>query len=115
MRTFLVMQQIGVHLPMQGTWVQSLIWEDAICNAAGQLSLYVTTAKPVPQSWKAATTEPVCCSYRSLRTHSLRSQTREAAATRGPRATRKSHLLSLQLGKALVQQATKTQCHQKSK
>ena len=61
MRTFLVMQRIGIHLPMQGTLVQSLVWEDAKCSR--KLSPYATTAKPAPQSWKAATTEPVCCNH----------------------------------------------------
>ena len=30
-QTFLVVQQLGVCLPMQGTWVQSLVFEDSTC------------------------------------------------------------------------------------
>ena len=27
----MVVQWLSVHLPVQGTWVQSLIWEDLTC------------------------------------------------------------------------------------
>ena len=30
-RTSLVVQWLRIHLPMQGTWVQSLVWEDPTC------------------------------------------------------------------------------------
>ena len=29
---FPVVRWLGIHLPMQGTWVQFLIWEDATCR-----------------------------------------------------------------------------------
>ena len=29
--TSLVVQWLRIHLPMQGTWVQSLVWEDPTC------------------------------------------------------------------------------------
>ena len=32
--TSLVVLQLGIHLPMQETRVQSLIWEDPMCNGA---------------------------------------------------------------------------------
>ena len=32
--TFLVVQWIGIHLPMQETPVRSLVWEDPICHGA---------------------------------------------------------------------------------
>ena len=35
---------MGVHLPMQGIWVQSLVWEDP--NAAEQLGWCTTVIKP---------------------------------------------------------------------
>ena len=38
----LVVQWLRIHLPMQGTQVQSLVWEDP----TGQLSLCATTAEP---------------------------------------------------------------------
>ena len=34
LRTFLVTQRIGIHLTMQVTWVQSLVWEDPTCLGA---------------------------------------------------------------------------------
>ena len=33
-RTFLVVQWIGIHLPMQRIWVQCLVWEDFTCHRA---------------------------------------------------------------------------------
>ena len=30
----LVAQWLGVHLPVQGMWVQSLVWEDPTCHGA---------------------------------------------------------------------------------
>ena len=32
--TSLVAQWIRLHLPMQGTWVRSLVWEDSMCCGA---------------------------------------------------------------------------------
>ena len=46
-----------IHLQMQETWVQSLIWEDP--QAAEQLSL-CTSTEPVLWSPGAATAEPEC-------------------------------------------------------
>ena len=42
----LVVQWLRIHLPVQGTWVQSLVQEDAICH--GQLSL--TTEPTLPRA-----------------------------------------------------------------
>ena len=36
-RNPLVVQWIRIPLPMQGTWVQSLVWEDPICHEATHL------------------------------------------------------------------------------
>ena len=33
-RAFLVVQQLRIHLPMQGTWVRALVWEDSTCCGA---------------------------------------------------------------------------------
>ena len=65
--TFLVVQWIGIHLPMQGTWVQSLVWEGFTCHGA---------TKPVghnywsPCSLGSCTTatEPECCNHWSPHT-----------------------------------------------
>ena len=35
--TSLVVQWLSICLPMQGTWVQSLVWEGAICPGATKL------------------------------------------------------------------------------
>ena len=32
--TSLVVQWLRIHLPMQGTWVPSLVWEDPTCGRA---------------------------------------------------------------------------------
>ena len=33
----MVVQGMGLHLPMQETWVQSLVWEDSTCCRATKL------------------------------------------------------------------------------
>ena len=42
--TSLVVQWLGIHLPMQGTWVPS--WSGKIPRAAGQLNPCTTTTEP---------------------------------------------------------------------
>ena len=45
-------QWMGIHLPRQGTWVRTLIWEDSMC--LGQL-------KPVGHNyWNLRALEPAC-------------------------------------------------------
>ena len=56
-RTSLVVQWLRIHLPMQGTQVWSLIWEDPICFRA---------TKPVGHKyWSRSTWEPMLHSKRS--------------------------------------------------
>ena len=64
-RTLLVVQWLGICLPMQGTWVRSLAWEDSTCPGA--------------------TTEAAPTGTQALR--SPGSAAREAAATRSLRTT----------------------------
>jgi len=45
----LVVQCLGNHLPMQGTWVPSLVGGTKIPHAMGQLSLHTTTKTPHSQ------------------------------------------------------------------
>ena len=52
-RTSLMVQWIGIHLPMQGTQVQSLVQEDSTCR--GQLSPRVTNTEVCAPSWCTAT------------------------------------------------------------
>ena len=49
----LTVQWLRIRLPMQGTWVRSLIWEDSICQMT-------TTTEPM-------TPESVLCNQRSHR------------------------------------------------
>jgi len=50
--TSLVVQWSGIHLPMQGTQVQSLIWEDSTRHRAAEVMGHncgsLPTLKPMP-------------------------------------------------------------------
>ena len=81
-RDSLVVQWLGICLPMQGTRVCTLVWEDPTCRRA---------------TWAR---EPQLL---SLRVWSLCSATREATIVRGPHTTMKSGPRLLQLEKALAQ------------
>ena len=48
-------QWLRIRLPMQGTRVQALVWEDPTC--VEQLSPCATTTEPALQSPRATTTE----------------------------------------------------------
>ena len=37
LETLLVVQWLRIHLPMQETWVQPLVWEDPMCHGATKL------------------------------------------------------------------------------
>ena len=52
--TSLVVQWLRILLPMQGTWVQALVWEDPTCHGA---------AKPVCHNYWACALEPVSHNY----------------------------------------------------
>ena len=78
----LVAQWLRVCLPMQGTWVRALVWEDPTCHGA---------------------TAPVSHNYWACASGALAPPTREAAIVRGPRTTMKSGPRSPQLEKALTQ------------
>jgi len=47
-----VVQWIRICLPMQGTWVLSLVWED---------STYLRATKLVHHNYRACALEPVSC------------------------------------------------------
>ena len=84
-RASLVAQWLRICLPMQGTWVQALVWEDPTCCRA---------TKPVHHNYWACALQPACHNYWSPHA------TREATAMRSPHTTMKSSLRSLQLEKA---------------
>ena len=56
--TSLVAQWLRIHLPMQGTWVRALVWEDPTCCRA---------AKPMHHSYRACALEPMLRNKRSHR------------------------------------------------
>ena len=59
----LVAQWLGICLPVQGTWVQALVWEDPTCRGATKphaprlLSLHSGARKPQLLSPRATTAE----------------------------------------------------------
>ena len=95
MGTSLVAQWLRIRLPMQGTQVRSLVWEDPICRGA---------TKPVHHYYWACALEPMCHNYWSPHTLSPCSATREATAMRSPHTATKSSPCSLQLEKARAHQ-----------
>ena len=54
--TSLVVQWIGIRLPVQGTQVWLLVWEESTCRGA-------TKPEPTPQSLRVVTAEPAGCGY----------------------------------------------------
>ena len=52
-RASLAAQWIRVCLPVQGTWVRSLVWEDSTCHRATK-PVYATTTEPSLKSPGAA-------------------------------------------------------------
>ena len=53
-RTSLVAQWLGIHLPMQGTRVWALVWEDPTCHGA---------TKPVRHNYRAYALETMSHNY----------------------------------------------------
>ena len=78
---FPVAQPLQIHLPMQGTWVGSLVREDSTCHGA---------TKPVCCHYWACTLEPVLCNKRGHCSE--------------PMHHKKQQPCSMQLEKAHVQQ-----------
>ena len=52
--TALVAQWLRIHLPMQGTWARSLVWEDPTCHGA---------TKPMCHNYWACALEPTSHNY----------------------------------------------------
>ena len=97
-----VAQWLRIRLPMQGTRVQALVWEDPTCHVA---------TKPMHRNYWACALEPtchnywaVCHKYWSPRTQSPCSTIREATEMRRLCAATKSSPRSLQPEKARAQQ-----------
>ena len=77
--TSLVVQWLRLHLPVQGIWVQSLVWEDPTCLRA---------TKPMYHNYQASALEPVLCNKRSHRSKKPSHHNKEClpltAAGQGP-------------------------------
>ena len=56
--TSLVVQWLRIHLPVQGTWARSLIWEGSTCCGV---------TEPACHSYRACVSEPLLCSKRHHR------------------------------------------------
>ena len=78
MGTSLVAQWLRIRLPMQGTQVQALVWEDPTCHRATKLmrhNYWACALEPkshnywacMPQLLKPTRLEPVLCNKRSHR------------------------------------------------
>ena len=65
-------QWLRIHLPMQGTWVRSLVWEDPTCCRA---------TKPVHHNYRAHALESVPCNRRSRRQWEACAQQQRVAPT----------------------------------
>ena len=88
----LVVQQLRIHLPVQGTWVRSLVQEDPTCCRA---------------------TKPVCHSYWSHTSQSPGSAIREATSMRSPCTATIEYSLLIATRKS-THTAMKTQHSQKT-
>ena len=64
-RSSQVVQWTGIHLPMQGTWVQSPVREDPMCCRAAK-SVYHNYCAYALQLRKPEHLEPALCNNRSL-------------------------------------------------
>ena len=128
-RASLVAQWLGICLPMQGTRVQALVWEDPTCHGAtGPVGHNYWACILEPESYNYWARVPqllsLCSRARKPQLLSPRATTTEARAPRAhalqqekppqweARAPQQSNPRSLQLEKSL-HTATKTQCSQK--
>ena len=100
--TSLVAQWLRICLPMQGTRVRSLVWEDPTCLGA---------AKPVHHNYWACALEPVSHNYWARMPQLLKpahprahAPQREATAMRSPRTATHTSPHSPQLEKARMRQ-----------
>ena len=56
-KTSPVVQRLGIHLPMQGTWVQFLVWEDPRC---------CRSTKPLHHNYWGLKPESLCSTRKTL-------------------------------------------------
>ena len=103
--TSLVVRQIRICLPMQGTWVQSLVWEDSTCHRATKPkshNSWTCTLEPALLqllSPCAATTEacvPRACAHCDWRAASARPNSKKPTHSNEDPAQAKSHTIDKQ-------------------
>ena len=87
-----------ICLPMQGTWIQSLVWEDSTCSGA---------TKPVCCNyWSSCALEPVPCNKRSIQWEAQpppNRQLKKACAQQGRSSTDKNkQILKKKVGGTLT-------------
>ena len=95
LRTFLMVQWLRIHLPMQRTWVWSLVRENPTCCGA---------TKSMHHKYWVQALEPPSRDYWSPHTYSLYSATKEATAMRSLPTAMKSRPCSPQPEKTHMQQ-----------
>ena len=123
--TFSGLPWLRMSLPMQGTWVPSLVWEEPTCIGATKpvrYNYWACALQPTRRNcWSPRTLGPTCrnywaCMLQILKPMHLEPQsTREATAMRSPRTAMKSSPCSPQLEKARTQQEGPTRPKIKNK
>ena len=61
----LVVQWIRIHLPMQGTWVRSQVWEDPTCHGANKSSCCQLLSPAHPRAWEPQQEKTLQCEART--------------------------------------------------
>ena len=105
-RASLLVQWLGIHLVMQGTRVQSLIWDDSTCHRATKPC--TTTTGSVLLILEVTTTEPIKRDLPKPMCQKSPHSTTEATTRRSPHTTMKSSLSLLQPERACMQQGRPT-------
>ena len=96
----LVAQWLRIRLPMQGTWVRALVWEDSTCRGA---------TKPMCCNYWACESQLLCPCATTTEAHVPKACAlqREATTMRSPRTAMKTSPHLPQLEKARTQQQKK--------
>ena len=102
--TSLVVQWLRIRLPMQGTWVRSLDWEDPTCRGATKSVRHNYWAHTRHNYWSPHALGPTCCNYwaRMPRARALQQEKPPQWEACAPQ--QRVAPLSLQLKKAYMQQ-----------
>ena len=87
-RTFLVVQWLRICLPLRGTWIESLVWEDSTCCWAAEFMRH--------NYWSPGTLESTRgnkrnCNSEKPAQHSQRGAPAHCNLRKGPAATKTRH------------------------